>query len=131
MEFTDFKVVGVDRDNIEKDLSVANAYKYSFLLSSKPDDIWVKFLHRSYHMSSFSRKRQYAVIDSSVVFTVLCEDNMQAQLDFLKELVASANEDYRKMIEKEFQEKREEEVRRRQEQETIERLRQEVDRLSF
>ncbi len=131
MQFNDFKIIGVDHDHIEKDPTVANAYKYPFLLSSKPDDLWIKFLHHAYRLSSFSKKRQYSVVGSQVIFVVFGEDNMQNQLDFLKELVSIANEEYRKLIERKEEERREEEVRKRKEQDTILRLRNEIDKLQY
>ena len=131
MEFTSFKITGVDRDHIERDSTMANAYKYAFILSGRPDDLWIKFFHHAYRMSSYGKKRQYSIIGNQVVFTVLGDDHMQAQLDFLKELVSIANEEYCKQLERKEEERREEETRKRREQETIQRFRNEVDKMNF
>src|SRR6267142_4114103 len=96
MEFTEFKIVGVDKDHIEKYHTMENAFKYSFVLSGKPDDLWVKFLHHSYRMSTFGKKRQYSVMDNMIVLSIYSDDNMQIQLDYIKELVRTANDEYRR-----------------------------------
>lgn len=131
MEFTDIKVIGVDRDHIEKDPAMVNAFKYPFMLSAKPDDLWIKFLHHAYRMSSFGNKRQYSVAGNQVVCIVFHGDNMQAQLEFLKDLVTAANDEYRRLLERKEEEKREEEERKRKERETIQRLKEDVDKMRF
>ena len=131
MEFTDVKVIGADREHIAKDPTLANAFKCPFILSVKPDDLWVKFLHHSYRMSSFSKKRQYSVVDNQVILTIFHDDHIQAQLDFLKELVIAANEEYQRLLQRKIEEKLEEEARKKREQETIQRLREEIDKIRF
>ncbi len=131
MDFQEFHITGVDKEHIERDATQINAYKFPLLLSGKPDDLWIKFMHQAYRISSFSKKRQYVVVGNLVTLIVFADDNMQIQLDFFKELVTMANDEYRKMLSRKDEERRAEEERKRRELETIQRLRSEVDRLKF
>ncbi len=131
MDFQDFKIIGVEREHIERDATQANAYKYPLVLSGKPDDLWIKFLHQAYRLSSFSKKRQYVVVGNMITLIIYTDDVMQVQLDFFKELVSLANDEYRKMIQRKEEERRAEEERKRKESETIDRFRSEVDQLKF
>ena len=131
MDFQDYKITGVDKDRIERDATQLNAFKYPLILSGKPDDLWIKFMHQAYRISSFSKKRQYVVVGNMIIVIVFADDTMQVQLDFFKELVTLANDEYRKMLQRKDEERKAEEERKRKEQENIDRLRNEVDRLKF
>lgn len=131
MGFDEIKIIGVDREHIEKDPALLNALKYPYILSVKPDDHWVKFLHHAHRMSSLGNKRQYSIVGNQIVTIVFPGDNMQAQLDFFKELVTSANQEYRSFFERKEEEKREEEEKKKRERDAISKLKEEVDKLRF
>jgi hypothetical protein len=131
MEFTDLKIIGVGREAIEKENSFEQAYKYPYVLSGKPDDLWIKFFHSIYRMHSYDKKRQYTIIDKHIVVIISAEDKRQQFLDFLKDVVNSTNQKYRELLLSKEEERHKEEARKKKEREKIQELRGEVDHLNF
>ena len=131
MDFTDIKILGVEKEAIEKDNSFEQAYKYPYLLSEKPDDLWIKFFHNLYRLHSYDKKRQYTIIDRHIVAIISTEDKRQQFLDFLKDVVNSTNQKYRELLSAKAQEKHKEEARKKREEEKIRELREETDHLGF
>ena len=131
MEYTDLKIVGVEKDLIEKENSFEHAYKYPYILSGKPDDLWIKFFHSIYRLHSYDKKRQYTIIDKHIIVIISAEDNRQQLLNFIKDVVNSANQKYRELLSSKEEERRKEEARKKKEGERIQELRGETDRLSF
>jgi len=131
MDFIDIKILGVEKEAIEKDNSFEQAYKYPYLLSEKPDDLWIKFFHSLYRLHSYDKKRQYTIIDRHIVAIISAEDKRQQFLDFLKDVVNSTNQKYREMLSAKAQEKHKEEARKKREEEKIRELREETDHLGF
>ncbi len=131
MEFDSFKIVGVERELIEKDMTFEAAYKYPFILNARPDDQWVKFFHSVYRMHSFDKKRQYAIVDKQILVIISGDDNKQVHLDFLKDCVELTNQKYKQVIIAREEEKRKEETKKKREREKIQEMRAETNKLNF
>ena len=131
MDYTGFRIIGVEKETIEKDNSFETAYKYPLTLSAKPDDLWIKFFHSVYRMHSFEKKRQYTIVDKHIIVIISGEDSKQQHLDFLKDVVHLANQKYRELLLAKEEEKRKEEARKKREREKIQEMKEEIDRLNF
>ena len=131
MEYQGFRIIGIEKDMIEKDSSFETAYKYPYILSARPDDMWVKFFHTTYRLHSFEKKRQYTIMDKHLIAILSGEDSRQQQLDFFKEIVEIANQKYREVLILKEDEKRKEEARKKKERERIQEMREETERLNF
>ncbi len=131
MEFSGFKIIGVDKEAIEKDNSFEHAYKYPYILSGKPDDLWIKFFHSIYRLHSYDKKRQYTIIDKNIIAIISSEDNRRQFLEFMKDVVNSANQKYQELLLAKEEEKRKEEAKRKKEREKIQEMREESSQLNF
>lgn len=131
MEFSGFKIIGIDKEGIEKDNSFDHAYKYPCILSGKPDDLWIKFFHSIYRLHNYDKKRQYTILDKHIITIISSEDNRQHFLNFLKDVVNTANQKYQELLSVREEEKRKEEAKRKKEREKIQEMREESDNLNF
>ena len=131
LEFQDLKITGVEKDSITRDPSQLRGYRYPLNLSGSPDDRWRRFLMQAFRASSFPKKRPLEVSGATITIIVTPDEQVQAQFNFLKELVRIANEEYRKLARRKCEELRSEETRRRQEEETLSRLRAQADEMIF
>ena len=131
MEYAGIKIIGINKEGIEKENSFETAYKYPLILSAKPDDLWIKFFHAIYRVHPFEKKRQYTIIDKQIFVIASGEDNKQQLLDLFKEVVNAANQKYTEILKTKEEERLKEETRKKREKEKIEEMRSEIDRLNF
>ncbi len=131
MEYKEIKIVTIDKEGIEKDNTFETAYKYPLILSSKPDDLWVKFFHSVYRLHNFEKKRQYTIIDKKLIVIIAGDDSKQQQLDFFIDVTTNANQKYHELMLSKEEERLKEAARKQREKDKIQEMRDEVERLKF
>jgi hypothetical protein len=91
-------VTGVHEDEWKKASDFPAAYTFVLRLSKAPDGQWVQVFDNEYKMSWYNMKRRAGIHGARLIMVVADSDNLQAQVDFAKEVVNRTNESFERDI---------------------------------
>jgi hypothetical protein len=134
-DFNEIKIVGIDENGIVKDDSFLYAYRLPFILSSRPDDTWVRLFEYAYYSRSPLGRRKAFVLVDRIVVIMAKDESIGDHRHNLETAVKKANGNYITMLRKEEHQKKLDEERREQElkeqEDTIKKLKEGGKKLKF
>lgn len=100
MFYEEIKIIGIDKDRIEKDeyyrgaffAPFENAYKFAYKLSQYPDSHWINLLYQySIINVQFSMKRNPHVFNDCLIINVDAGEDLQKLTDEVKKIIKEIN----------------------------------------
>ena len=128
----ELRVVGVNKDEIEKDDAFPAAWRYPFRLLEPPDELWAEVFEQVYSTNLYSSMKRGAYLSGNCIVVILADsDDKQHQADIVKRAVDDTNAEYKRERERLAMREAREERARREEEGRQAKLRDDADRLNF
>ena len=126
-QIVDIRIVSVVKERIQQDSQFPGLYDYFFKLSAQPPSGWSGFFDRIRSLPRHT-KWQKAWIEGDCVVIKCALDELESNLEELKEDIATTNKNYMNAKEKEDSEMQQENGRKEKAREEQDKV---LDRLNF
>lgn len=128
-------IVGVYKQQIEKDVHKPRHFNWPFTLSSQPDSVWIELFGAAYERTRSLDKKEAHICGDCIKISLPEHADVQRHLNFLKRVVTETNLEYKRLTEqvREPVEKKKDYLKRRyrKKEDILHRLSEKADTLKF